>query len=127
MLGASALVAFVATTDLARAAGFYEKALGLRRLDASPMAVVFDAGGTALRVTLVDELAPAPYTVLGWSVDDIATTVGGLTEAGVGFERFPGMVQDELGIWGAPGGDRVAWFRDPDGNVLSLTEPASAP
>jgi hypothetical protein len=75
-----------------------------------------------LRVTRADEVVVAPYTVLGWRVDDIAQTVGDLTARGVAFLRFDGMNQDALGVWTSPGGDRVAWFKDPDGNTLSVTQ-----
>lgn len=124
MLGSSDLVAFVATTDLARASAFYGGVLGLAAVAETPVAHVFDANGTLLRVTLVDEPPSAPYTVLGWAVPDIEVTIASLRDRGARFERFPGMDQDELGVWTTPGGDRVAWFRDPDGNVLSLTQPA---
>jgi catechol 2,3-dioxygenase-like lactoylglutathione lyase family enzyme len=124
MLGHSDLVGFVATTDLERAADFYGTTLGLERRDTTPIAVVFDANGTSLRVTLVDDLSPKPFTVLGWSVSDIEQYVQALTRSGVVFERFPGMDHDALGIWTSPSGDQVAWFKDPDGNVLSLTQPA---
>jgi hypothetical protein len=75
-----------------------------------------------LRVTVVNELSPAPFTVLGWQVANIAIAVRSLREAGVEFQRFPGMPQDELGIWSSPGGARVAWFKDLDGNVLSVSQ-----
>ena len=122
MLGNSALIAFVATTDLSRARSFYQGVLGLRCIEENPIACVFDADGTMLRVTAVPELKPAGYTVAGWRVDDIADAIKGLAEGGVDFQRFDGMDQDELGVWTAPTGAKVAWFRDPDGNVLSLTE-----
>lgn len=122
MLGTGDLVAFVPTTDLERARSFYEGQLGLALKSESPFAVVFDANGTMLRVTAVDEIARAQYTVLGWKVDDIATAVRALAGNGVGFLRFEGMEQDDLGVWTTPSGDRVAWFKDPDGNTLSLTE-----
>jgi catechol 2,3-dioxygenase-like lactoylglutathione lyase family enzyme len=122
MLGSSQLVGFVATTDLDRAGRFYEGVLGLAPIYESPIVRVFNANGTKLRVTLVDELVPAPFTVLGWTVNDIEASVRSLQAKVVAFERFPGMEQDELGVWTTPGGDRVAWFRDPDGNVLSLTQ-----
>ena len=124
MLSASDLVGFVATTDLPRAGEFYGETLGLESLGESPIARMFNANGTTLRVTLVDELRPAPYTVLGWMVADIGETIRSLEAQGVHFERFPDMEQDDLGIWTTPGGDRVAWFKDPDGNILSLTQPA---
>ena len=122
MLESSQLVAFVATTDLDRANSFYGDVLGLVPIYESPIVRVFNANGTKLRVTLVDELVPAPFTVLGWTVDDIEESVRSLQAKAVAFERFPPMEQDELGVWTTPGGDRVAWFRDPDGNVLSLTQ-----
>ena len=122
MLGGSELIAFVATTDLARARAFYEDTLGLRCTEENPVACVFDANGTMLRVTAVPELTPAGYTVAGWRVDDIAAAVKALSESGVEFQRFDGMDQDALGVWTTPGNDKVAWFRDPDGNTLSLTQ-----
>jgi catechol 2,3-dioxygenase-like lactoylglutathione lyase family enzyme len=122
MLATSDLIAFVPTTDLARARSFYESVLGLRLDSEGPFACVFDANGVMLRVTPVNEVARVPYTVLGWRVADIGATVRDLTDRGVGFVRYEGMEQDEIGIWATPGGDRVAWFRDPDGNTLSLTQ-----
>lgn len=116
------LIAFVPTTDLARARAFYAEILGLRVTDESPYACVFDAGGTMLRLTPVRKLSKVRYTVLGWGVVDIAATVAALTAAGVAFVSFRGMDVDEAGIWTAPGGDRVAWFEDPDGNLLSVTQ-----
>jgi catechol 2,3-dioxygenase-like lactoylglutathione lyase family enzyme len=121
MLARSDLVAFVATTDLARARDFYVTGLGLEPIDENPYACVVDANGTMLRITLVNALAPAPYTVLGWSVPDVVAAVGHLVARGVVFDRFEGMGQDEHGIWDAPGA-RVAWFRDPDGNRLSVSQ-----
>ena len=110
--------------DLARARAFYEDVLGLRLLaDEAPFALVFDANGTMLRVTTVHEFSPHPFTVLGWYVESIESTVEKLTAAGVVFLRFPGMNdKDPLGIWTTPSGARVAWFHDPDKNVLSLTQ-----
>jgi catechol 2,3-dioxygenase-like lactoylglutathione lyase family enzyme len=124
ILGTSKLMAFAAVTDPARARAFYEGVLGLRLVeDEAPFALVFDANGTMLRVTPVGEHHPAPFTVLGWEVDSIEGTVERLTAAGVQFLRFPGMNDgDALGIWTSPSGARVAWFNDPDGNVLSLTQ-----
>jgi catechol 2,3-dioxygenase-like lactoylglutathione lyase family enzyme len=124
ILGACKLMAFAAVTDPARARVFYEEVLGLTLVeDEAPFALVFDANGTMLRVTPVGEHRPAPFTVLGWEVDSIESTVERLTVAGVVFLRFAGMNDsDPLGIWNAPSGARIAWFNDPDGNVLSLTE-----
>ena len=124
ILGKSKLVAFAATTDFAKARAFYEGVLGLSLLsDDAPFALVFDAGGTMLRVTKVPEFKPFPFTVLGWDVESIESTVERLSAAGVGFLRFPGINADDArAIWNAPSGARIAWFNDPDGNVLSVTE-----
>lgn len=127
MLGSSDVVAFVATTDADRARQFYEGVLGLRLVADEPFALVFDAHGTALRVQKVPELAPARHTALGWLVPDVAAAIGRLSAKGVAFERYPGLPQDELGIATLPGGSRVAWFKDPDGNTLSLTEARERP
>ena len=122
MLATSEVIAFASTTDLARARSFYESALGLSVVDENAYAVVFNARGTMLRVTAVAEVAHPGYTVLGWRVTDILKVVSGLESHGVVFTRYDGMEQDAHGVWTTPNGDRVAWFSDPDGNVLSLTE-----
>lgn len=122
MLGDRDVVAFVATRDPVQARAFYEGALGLRLVADEPFALVFDAHGATLRVQKVPELAPARHTVLGWLVPDVAAAVGALAAKGIAFERYPGLTQDGLGVCTFPGGSRVAWFRDPDGNTLSLTE-----
>jgi catechol 2,3-dioxygenase-like lactoylglutathione lyase family enzyme len=122
MLESSEVVAFAATTDLSRARAFYEESLGLRVTGQNDFACVFDANGTMLRVTAVPEVCQAAYTVLGWRVTDIEATVRGLIAKGIVFNRYETMDQDEQGVWSTPGGDRVAWFTDPDGNTLSLTQ-----
>ena len=122
MLASGDLIAFVPATDLDVARQFYADTLGLALVEQNPVACVFDAHGTMLRVTAVPDMKPAPYTVLGWAVADIAAAAQDLRDRGVVFQRFDGMEQDELGIWTAPGGDLVAWFRDPAGNTLSLTQ-----
>jgi catechol 2,3-dioxygenase-like lactoylglutathione lyase family enzyme len=122
MLGSSSIMAFVSTKDPARAKTFYQDVLGLNFVADEPYALVFEANGTMLRVSKVREISPAPYTVLGWKVTDINTTIGELTARGVTFERFPGFPQDDLGIMTFPEGAKVAWFKDPDGNMLSLTQ-----
>jgi catechol 2,3-dioxygenase-like lactoylglutathione lyase family enzyme len=122
MLNAADVIAFVGTARADAARAFYRDALGLRLVADEPFALVFDAHGVMLRVTKVDAVEPAPYTVLGWRVPDIRAAVTELGGNGVGFERYRGMPQDELGIWTSPSGAKIAWFRDPDGNVLSLTE-----
>ncbi len=123
MLDRSNLVAFAATIDPQRARAFYEGVLGLKLIEQSPFALAFDANGTMLRIQVVPQFTPQPHTALGWSVADIAAMVRDLAGRGVTFERFPGLKQDQLGIWSSPPGARVAWFRDPDGNLLSLTQP----
>jgi catechol 2,3-dioxygenase-like lactoylglutathione lyase family enzyme len=122
MLESSHLVAFAAATDLHRARAFYEQVLGLPVVEQNDFAYVLDANGTMLRVTAVPEVRQAGYTVLGWRVSDIAETVRSLAARGVVFLRYTGMDQDGDGIWTTPGGDKVAWFADPDGNILSLTQ-----
>jgi catechol 2,3-dioxygenase-like lactoylglutathione lyase family enzyme len=121
-LGSQKIMAFVGTRHPDAAKAFYRDLLGLRLMSEDKFAVVFDAGGTMLRVSIVQELAPAKYTVLGWQVPDIAATVKELQNAGVKLEQYGFKDQDELGIWTAPGGARIAWFKDPDGNTLSITQ-----
>lgn len=122
MLASSNIIAFVATTDAGRASQFYAGVLGLRLVEDTPAALVFDAHGTMLRLAKVRELTPAAHTVLGWNVAAIAAAVDEIAGAGVTFERYAGLDQDERAIWTSPGGAKIAWFKDPDGNILSLTE-----
>ena len=122
MLADSQLMAFVSTTDLDRAREFYADILGLTLVEQSPFACVFSVSGTTLRVTRADAVDPAPYTVLGWVVADIEREIAALADRDVGFHRYDGMGQSDTGVWTTPGGDRVAWFSDTDGNVLSLTQ-----
>jgi len=122
-LGKYNIIAFVSIVDVSRARDFYRDTLGLRLImEEPPFALVFEANGIMLRLGMAKELPPAHGTVLGWQVPEITTTVKDLSQAGVRFERFAGMTQDELGIWTAPSGAKVAWFKDPDGNILSLSE-----
>ena len=113
-------VGFVGVSDLDAAERFYAGVLGLDLIDARPFALVHDTPTTQRRITAVAEVRPAPYTVLGWVVADLEGAVDRLAAAGIGFNRYDGMDQDERGIWTAPEGTRVAWFDDPDGNTLSL-------
>ena len=122
MLGSSKLVAFVGVRDAKRSKAFYRDTLGLTLVSEDQFAIVFDAAGTMLRVTPTPNVIAAPYTVLGWEVSDIAKEVKALLERGVTFERYGFMKQDELGVWTAPSGARVAWFKDPDGNLLSVAQ-----
>jgi catechol 2,3-dioxygenase-like lactoylglutathione lyase family enzyme len=121
-MNSSKIICFVATQHPADARKFYETTLGLKFVSDDPFAMVFEAGGTMLRVQKVQELHPAKHTVLGWDVPDIAARMQELMRKGVRFERFPGLPQDELGAWTTPSGAKVAWFKDPDGNTLSLTQ-----
>ena len=121
-LGSARLVAFVTVSSAAHARAFYRDVLALRLISEDNFALVFDANGTTLRVAIAERVAAAPYTVLGWEVGDIRATARDLTRAGVRFERYPGMPQDEMGIWTSPSGARVAWFKDLDGNTLSVSQ-----
>jgi predicted enzyme related to lactoylglutathione lyase len=122
MLGQSPLTAFIPVSDTARVRPFYESVLGLRVVADTPFALIVDAAGTEVRITPVPDHRPVPYTVAGWTVDDIDATIARLAERGVTFRRYEGMGQASNGVWTAPGGDRVAWFADPDDNTLSLTQ-----
>ena len=122
MLGKHKIIAFVGTTNAARAKAFYGDILGLELIEEGKFALVFDANGTMLRVTPVKEIAPASYTVLGWEVPDVASAAAELAAGGVKFERYAGVPQDEQGVWTSPGGAKVAWFKDPDGNTLSISQ-----
>jgi catechol 2,3-dioxygenase-like lactoylglutathione lyase family enzyme len=119
------LVAFVATHDPDLAKPFYRDVLGLPLVSEDQWALVFDAHGTTLRISIVQDLAVARYSVLGWKVPDIVAAAQYLEKAGVRLERFPNFHgMDERGIWTAPGGAKVAWFKDPDQNLLSITQAA---
>ncbi len=115
-------VMFLATANAERSRAFYEQVLGLAFVADEPAALVFRVGDGMLRIQKVDQVHAAPYTVLGWSVSDIRKTVRILRAAGVVFQRYEGMNQDGDGVWPAPSGALVAWFQDPDGHVLSLTQ-----
>jgi catechol 2,3-dioxygenase-like lactoylglutathione lyase family enzyme len=116
------LIAFIPTKDAARAHLFYEEVLGMRFVSDDAFAVVMDANGTMVRIVRVGEFTPAPYTILGWEVDDIDTAVAAMTAKGVQFSRYGFLEPDAQGIWTAPNGNKVAWFLDPDGNTLSLSQ-----
>jgi catechol 2,3-dioxygenase-like lactoylglutathione lyase family enzyme len=122
MLGSSNIVAFISITDGAKAREFYEGKLGLRFIKDDGFAIVFDSNGVRLRAAKMKEVKPAHFTVLGWEVKPIEQAIASLRERGIQFETFGFFKQDELGIWTAPSGDKVAWFKDPDGNILSISE-----
>jgi catechol 2,3-dioxygenase-like lactoylglutathione lyase family enzyme len=122
MLGSERLVAFGATVNASHAARFYGEILGLPVQSESPFAVVLDANGVELRLQKVATLTPQSFTMLGWQVRDLDAILDELTSRGIALERYPGMVQDARGAWLAPSGARIAWFKDPDGNVLSVAQ-----
>ena len=126
MLADFKLMAFLATTDAARARTFYEGVLGLSFVSEDDFAVVYDIRGIELRLQKVRAFVPQPHTALGWLVDGIEKIVRDIAARGGHFERFPPLEQDAAGIWTSPSGARIAWLRDPDGNLLSLTEKACA-
>lgn len=122
MLGSTNIVAFVPTRDAEKARAFYEGVLGLGFVKDDGFAMVLDANGIMIRVAKMKDFTPAPFTVLGWQVSGIEEVVRTLQKRGVHFEIFGFFKQDELGIWTAPTGDKVAWFKDPDGNILSVSQ-----
>jgi len=122
MLNNPAVIAFLATRSPERAREFYEKILGFDLIADEEWALVFDVRGTMLRVQKVEQLRPQTFTALGFRVLDIAASVRALAAKGVDFVRYEFLPQDALGIWESPSGGRVAWFKDPDGNLLSLTQ-----
>ena len=115
-------IGFVHTNDVARARRFYVEVLGLEFVEDSPFAVVVRSGRTMIRLTPIERHEPSPHTVLGWSVPNIDVALADLIDRGVEPLRYDGLVQTDAGVWQSPGGARVAWFSDPDGNVLSLTQ-----
>jgi catechol 2,3-dioxygenase-like lactoylglutathione lyase family enzyme len=116
------VIAFVATKDPAQARLFYERTLGLSLISDGPFALEFNANGTMLRIQKVEELSPARHTVLGWQVADIHAEIEALERKGITFERYNFLSQDDHGVWTTPSNAKVAWFKDPDGNTLSLTQ-----
>jgi catechol 2,3-dioxygenase-like lactoylglutathione lyase family enzyme len=116
-------VGFIPVTDLDQARDFYCEVLGLRLVEETPVAVVVDSSGVSLRLTKVPDLQPQTFTIAGWLVDDMAEMITFLAARAVPVKRYAGLRQDEQGMWTAPSGDRVAWFEDPDGNILSITCP----
>jgi catechol 2,3-dioxygenase-like lactoylglutathione lyase family enzyme len=110
------------SSHLGRSHAFYAGVLGLERTEAIPQANEYDAFGMPLRVTLVPDHKPSPFTALGWRVPDLHAAMADLASRGVRFGSYPGYEQDGDGIWTAPNGNRIAWFEDPDGNIIALHE-----
>jgi len=125
MLAGATLVAFGATTRATDATAFYTRVLGLTLRYEDDFAVSLDSDGVELRLQKVERFAPQPFTTLGWQVPSLAPVVERLRQHGVALERYPWLAQDESGVWQAPSGARVAWFKDPDGNLLSVAEYAT--
>lgn len=124
MLSNSRVVGFVATAMPEASKRFYAEVLGLTLVEDTPFAIVLASKNATIRVQKAGQVQPPPYTSLGWEVDDLVATARALAGSGVQFERFEGLEQDDSGIWNVPGGAKVAWFKDPDGNLLSLTQSA---
>jgi catechol 2,3-dioxygenase-like lactoylglutathione lyase family enzyme len=127
MLGANKIIGFVPSKDLSKSIQFYEDLLGIRFVKEDGFAAVFEAGDRMLRIVNVGQVPDfrtQSFAILGWEVDDMSKTVAALKERGISFEIYPWIQQDELGIWTAPNGDKIAWFKDPDGNVLSVSHHA---
>jgi catechol 2,3-dioxygenase-like lactoylglutathione lyase family enzyme len=122
MFSVKELKAFIPTVKPDKAKSFYKNILGLKLISEDKFAMEFDANGTILRVNTVQKFKPHPFTVLGWDVDNIVSTIKSLNKKKIFCEKYDFLEQDELGIWTAPGGTKVAWFKDPDGNILSLSE-----
>ena len=122
ILGASKVVTFVPVTDMAKARAFYEGKLGFEFISHDQFALVVKVGGHMIRISKMPNFVPLQGTILGWEVDNIEAVVGWLKERGVPVEKYPFIQDQELGIWNAPGGARVAWFKDPDGNVLGVSQ-----
>ena len=122
MLADKELKAFVPTVMPDKAKTFYQDILGLKLLSEDNYALEFNTNGVLLRVTIVPELKPQGFTVLGWNVPDISIVIKSLNRKGIVCEKYSFLQQDEMGIWTSPGGSKVAWFKDPDGNILSLTQ-----
>ncbi len=122
MLSNCKMMGFVPTKDSNAARSFYEGKLGFEFVSDDQFALVLQAGDTTIRVAKAKDFTPAPYTILGWRVQDIESIVAWLSKRGVVFEKYPFVQDQERGIWTAPGGSKVAWFKDPDGNVLSVSQ-----
>ena len=123
MLSHFQIVAFLTTTNYARARAFYVDKLGLEFISEDQFAMVLRANGNMVRVVKAQKFVPAIGTVLGWEVSDIERVVCELGSSGISFEKYPWVKDNRgLGIWTTPNGDQVAWFKDPDGNLLSLSE-----
>lgn len=125
MLGKEKTIAFLATANAGLSLKFYRDLLGLKLVSEDDFAIVFHLNEIELRIQKLEKVVPQPQTVLGWSVKSIEQSVQNLVGSGVSFEHYGGMAQNALGIWTSPSGAKIAWFKDPDSNILSLTEHAA--
>jgi catechol 2,3-dioxygenase-like lactoylglutathione lyase family enzyme len=121
MLTVGKLVGFLSTTDYGKARAFYEGKLGFEFVSLDQFALALRAGENMIRIAKPETFKPAQGTVLGWQVDDVRAAVLWLGSRGVVTEKYPFVEDQELGIWTAPSGDQVAWLKDADGNVLSIS------
>jgi catechol 2,3-dioxygenase-like lactoylglutathione lyase family enzyme len=124
MLASGKMVGFVFTKDYDGARAFFEGKLGFEFVSVDQFALVVRAGGNVIRIAKVQDFTPAKGTVLGWEVQDIEAVVAWLQERGITCEKYPFVQDQERGIWTTPNGDKVAWFKDPEGNVLSVSQHA---
>lgn len=122
MLGDAKVVGFIPTTNIDASRSFYEGTLGLTFVSANPYKVEFKNNGNIVMLVKLQEHTPTTFTILGWEVSDIVSKVKEFNDKGIKFEIYEGFGQDESGIWTAPSGNKVAWFKDPDGNVLSISQ-----
>ncbi len=122
VLSTATIIGFAPSTDPKKSRAFYEGILGLKFIADDGFAQVFDANGIMIRIAKTENFTAAPYTILGWNVSNIVETMNDLMAKGVVFERYAFLQQDSLGWWQSPNGAKVAWFKDPDANLLSLTE-----
>lgn len=121
MISEPTITAFLPTVKLEESKVFYSNTLGLKFISEDPYALEFEGNGVRLRITVVEALRPQPFTVLGFRIENIEIQVKSLQQKGVEFERYDGLNQDGLGIWTSPSKAKIAWFKDPDGNLISLT------
>lgn len=122
MFDAFPISVFIATAKPEESKAFYQDVMGLTLVDDNPFALVFNLSGAELRISKVPSFAPQPFTVLDWQVGNLEKSMSNLAGKGINFELFSGMDQDENGVWSTPEGVRIAWFKDPDDNVLSISK-----
>jgi catechol 2,3-dioxygenase-like lactoylglutathione lyase family enzyme len=122
MIALGKMVGFVPTKDYDKARAFYEENLGFEFISLDQYALVMSVGGHEIRIARVPNFTPLQGTILGWEVENIETIVRWLRDNGVVLEKYPFVQDRELGIWTTPTGDKVAWFKDPDGNILSVSQ-----